>query len=315
MTTRSTGADSVPDAAVASSAVASSAVASSAVQIVACVKWAELRPEIDPLHGSIEDRPRSFGISSSDYAAVETALRVADAWSQTGAECAVTVLTAASKESEESLFGFLAAGVQNVKRIDLVGQRSSAEVAELLAAVLIPSQLNAQLVICGDVSADRGSGSVPAFLAHQLGVQQALGLIELSPTELGSMQAVRRLDGGRRERLLVTSPAVISVEGSVADLRRASLAATLAAKAKQVEVIPQQAESLAEQYRLRPWRPRPRVLAPPTGVDALARILELTGAQGSSTAARTVVLDPQQAADAVLEQLATWGYLDHAPPA
>ncbi|MEX0766882.1 MAG: mycofactocin-associated electron transfer flavoprotein beta subunit [Microthrixaceae bacterium] len=285
------------------------------VQIVACVKWAELRPEIDPLHGTIEDRPRSFGISNSDYAAVETALRVADAWSQSGTECAVTVLTAAPQDSEVSLHGFFAAGVAQVVRLDLVGQRTSAQVAELLAAELSPSQLNAQVVICGDVSADRGSGSVPAFLAHQLGLQQALGLIGLSPTEFGTMQAVRRLDGGRRERLLVASPAVVSVEGSVADLRRASLAATLEAKSRTVEVLPQRPVSPAEQYRLRPWRPRPRVLAPPAGDDALTRILALTGAQGSSTSARTVHVDPEQAAEVVLEQLATWGYLDHVPPA
>ena len=54
------------------------------INLVACVKWAELRPEIDPLHGSVEASQRSSGFSSSDFAAVESALRLAQAWSDQG---------------------------------------------------------------------------------------------------------------------------------------------------------------------------------------------------------------------------------------
>ncbi|MEI7885758.1 MAG: mycofactocin-associated electron transfer flavoprotein beta subunit [Actinomycetes bacterium] len=285
------------------------------MNIVACVKWAELRPEIDPLHGSVEIRPRSSGISSSDFAAVESALRIAEAWAQAGTPSSVTVLCAATADAEESLYEFFAAGVSRVVRLDLAEQRSSAEVAELLAAELRPLALDAQLVICGDVSADRGSGSVPAFLAHELGSAQALGLIELKPTQPRHLEATRRLDGGRRERLIVTTPAVVSVEGSVADLRRSSLAATLDAKNKTIEVRSSQPIAAAEIYRLRPWRPRSRVLPPPVGEDALSRIVELTGAQTHSSASRTLVLDPEQAAEAVLTQLVAWGYLEQTPPA
>ena len=285
------------------------------INLVACVKWAELRPEIDPLHGSVEASQRSSGFSSSDFAAVESALRLAQAWSDHGQACGVTVLCAGPEDAEDSLRDFFAVGATRVVRLDLAEQRSSAQVAELLASALVPSQLNAQFVICGDVSSDRGSGSVPAYLAHHLGMQQALGLIGLESTDPGSLHATRRLDGGRRERLLLTTEAVISVEGSVATLRRSSLAATLAAKQKTVELRKQQIDWPTEVNRLRPWRPRARVLAPPEGDDALSRILELTGAQSGSTAARTLKLDPEQAAEAVLEQLAAWGYLDDSPPA
>ena len=283
------------------------------INVVACVKWAELRPEIDPLHGSVGDQPRGSGISNSDLAAIESALVISQAWSQAGADSSVTVLCAGPEAADDTLQELLAVGVKQVVRLAVKEQRSSAQVAELLASALVSEQLDAQLVICGDVSADRGSGSVPAFLAHHLGAVQALGLIGLEPTGLGCVTATRRLDGGRRERLLVTAPAVISVEGSVADLRRASLVATLATKSKKIEVRSLQTDVAAEVTRLRPWRPRPRVLAPPTGEDALSRILALTGAQASPTSSRTLVLDPEQAADAVLQQLAAWGYLSDAP--
>ena len=94
-------------------------------------------------------------------------------------------------------------------------------------------------MVCGDVSADRGSGSVPAFVAAELGVAQALGLVERRPaTATAARRVTRRLDGGRREVLAVTAPAVLSVEGAVARLRRASLPAELAARTAPIEVVP-----------------------------------------------------------------------------
>ena len=49
--------------------------------VVVCVKWAELRAEIDPLHGTVRSVNHGHGISEADLAAVETALRVAEQWS------------------------------------------------------------------------------------------------------------------------------------------------------------------------------------------------------------------------------------------
>ena len=285
--------------------------------IAVCVKWTDLRPEIDPLHGTVETRSHGSGISESDLAAVEVALGTASIWSAAASEdgadaVPVVVVCAGPVQAEESLRELFAVGVSRVVRLDMAEQAPSAEVAASLAAVLSSDELGADLVVCGDVSSDRGSGSVPAFLAHELGAAQALGLIAVTAGATGELAALRRLDGGRRERLAVTTPAVVSVEGSVAQLRRASLAATLAAKQAKVEVSSTRTPAPVDTVRLRPWRPRPRVLAPPTGASALDRIVQLTGAFVDRTPPRTLVLDPDAAADAVLEQLAAWGYLDDA---
>jgi hypothetical protein len=92
------------------------------------------------------------------------------------------------------------------------------------------------LVVCGDHSADRGTGSTPAFLAGLLGAAQALGLVQLSTVE-GELRALRRLDGGRRERLVVPLPAVCSVEPTGVRLRRAALPAVLAAATAPIPVV------------------------------------------------------------------------------
>ena len=126
------------------------------------------------------------------------------------------------------------------------------------------------------------------------------------------LRVVRRLDGGRRERLTVRSPAVISVEGAVADLRRAPLAAVLRTRDAPVEVRRIRSQHRADRPRLRPWRPRARVVPPPQGDTALDRIVELTGALVERTPPVAVELPPGAAARAILEQLRTWGYLDEA---
>ncbi|MFM7068057.1 MAG: putative mycofactocin-associated electron transfer flavoprotein, partial [Actinomycetes bacterium] len=170
--------------------------------------------------------------------------------------------------------------------------------------------LDASLVVCGDYSADRGSGSVPAYLAHHLGAQQALGLVEITGAESGTVHGVRRLDGGRREQLVARGPAVVSVEGSVATLRRAPLAATLSAQSAPIEVVAGRPDPHVEPPRTEPWRPRPRHLPAPQGVAAFDRVVELTGANVERTPPRTVELPPGEAARVVLEQLRSWGYLD-----
>lgn len=272
--------------------------------VAACVKWADLRPEVDPVHGTVRSTGRSDGFSEADRAAVEVALDLADQWG-----AAVAVVCAGPESAESGLRELQAAGVDRVVRVDLPSGQPSEAVAASLAPVL-SALLAADVVVCGDYSADRGSGSVPAYLAHLLGAEQALGLVGVAPDGPGRVSGVRRLDGGRREDLVATAPAVLSVEGSVATLRRASLAATLGADATQVEVVPGRPDPRAEQPRTEPWRPRARNVPAPAGADALERVVQLTGAHVERTPPRTVELAPADAAQAVLDQLRTWGYLD-----
>jgi electron transfer flavoprotein beta subunit len=120
---------------------------------------------------------------------------------------------------------------------------------------------------------------------------------------------VRRLDGGRREVLSIDPPAVLSVEGAVARLRRATLPAELAARGAAIEVIAGPTGPVEAAAEVRPYRPRPRERPAPEG-EALDRVRRLT-ATGSAPAApaETVVLEPPAAADRILTALRGWGYL------
>jgi electron transfer flavoprotein beta subunit len=270
--------------------------------VAACVKWVDLRPEIDMLTGAVGHDERWFAMSSADEAALECALRLGEA---TGAE--TLVVTMGPQAAEAMLRTALAAGATRAVRVDGSLGADSASVARELAAVA----RDCSIVVCGDYSVDRGSGSVPAFIAHELGVAQALGLIELQdPDDAGGFQAVRRLDGGRRERLAIRGRCVLSVAGGVAALRRAPMAGVLSASRATIEVRVSTVTHVPHQVTVRPYRPRARVLDAPVDTNALDRVRALTGAAVQRTPPRRLTLEPEAAADELLEQLRAWGYVE-----
>ena len=252
--------------------------------VVACVKWVDLRPDIDPLHGAVTPSERGGGFSPADRSAVEVALRLAEAWG-----CRAEIVCAGPPDSERGLRELAASGAGRVVRIDQSAELPSAIVADVIAA-LLGGEIHPRAVVCGDLSYANGSGVVPALLAHHLGFAQALGLIEVTAGAGGAATAVRRLDGARREVLTLSGPTVYSVEGGVAPLRRAPWAAALGpdTSAAAVETRRGRLESHVEPPRTRPWRPRARVFAAPEGDTALDRIVELTGAANDSSPPRSV---------------------------
>ena len=236
-------------------------------------------------------------LSDSDAAALETALQL---------DADVTAVSVGATDVDRGLRAALAAGARRAVRIDAPADLRSDAVARTIARLCG----DASWVICGDASADRGSGSVPAFLAAELGVGQALGLVAAERAGAAALRVVRRLDGGRREILDVRPQAVLSVEGSVARLRRASLPAELAAQQAPIDVVAGPDGPVDRPAAVGPYRPRPREMPLPTG-DAFARIGQLTAtASGAATGrAAAVILDPTAAAARVVDALRSWGYL------
>jgi electron transfer flavoprotein beta subunit len=272
--------------------------------VAVCVKWVDLHPVVDHLHGTVTPSARGGGFSPADRAALEVAIRFAQSW-----DTQVVLVCAGPAEAEQGLLHLGASGADRIVRIDQSPGLPGEIVGEVLAPVLGPADLDAHTVICGDLSYDRGSGAVPALLAHHLQHAQALGLIEVAPGEPGYSRAVRRLDGARRELLEIKGPSVLSVEGSAATLRRAPLHAARQGTTS-VDVRRGRIETHVEPPRMRPWRPRARVLAGPQAPDAFDRIVSLTGALVDHAPPRTLKVDPAEAAQLMLAQLRAWGYLE-----
>lgn len=272
-----------------------------AKSVLVCLKWVSTRTEVHPISGEVTTDHRFSGISPADSSALEWGLMLG-----TALGASVTVATVGPEAAEKTLIDAIACGAGKAVRVATDQEISS----ELTAAALSEIGHGQQVVVCGDYSIDRGSGSVPAFLAHRLQLPQALGLLHLE-TQSGQVIATRRLDQGRRERLALRLPAVISVESGL-ELRRAALSATLSATSATIEVrdLPH-VRDLPEPPRrtaVAPYKPRTRVITAPGG-DAAQRVLELAQIGGQPSAAKVITESPEEAARTAVEHLRLWGYL------
>ena len=286
--------------------------------IVAALKWADVFFDVDPFTGEATADPKARGFSPADEAALELALSLGKALDRS-----VVALTAGGDDAVAGLERSLAVGADRAVLVSLDGlDPDSLSVAGALAWAMESAGLVDPLVVCGDYSADRGSGTVPAALAALTGLPQALGLVSAvlagPPGADGVVERAhdwppshrirvqRRLDGARREELLVSPPAVLSVEGSLARLRRAPLASTLGADRAHLErlVAPPDlfVRPSAGVGEVGPPTPRTKVMAPPAGGEALTRVEQLTGmASTPASPSQALVVSPEEAARHLLD--------------
>ena len=268
--------------------------------VAVLLKRVDLRPAIDPLTGATTADAHG-GLSAADECALELALRQAERTATS-----VLAVSAGGRAADAVLRQAIEAGAGRAVRVDVVAGADSAAVAAVLAAEV----RGCSWVWCGAHSLDRGSGSVPAFVAGHLGAAQALGVASVESDPSGSLVVERRLDGGRREVLRVRAPAVISVEAGVAPLRRAALASAIAANAATIE---HRAASAPDPLpsRRRAYRPRARVLlGPEPTLSARERAAALAGVDAPRRTARVVRAGSEEAVDELLSFLVARGYLD-----
>ncbi|GAA5158749.1 MULTISPECIES: mycofactocin-associated electron transfer flavoprotein beta subunit [Amycolatopsis] len=273
--------------------------------VVAALRWSDQRATVDPLTGEVRTDPRTSGASAADRVALEHALRIAEAFD--GRCLAVTV---GPREADEVLREALAVGAHEVIRVEALAETITEDGSETARLLLDGLPDRPDVVVCGDHSADRGTGSTPAFLAQRLGACQALGLVEL--TVAGEeLRGVRRLDGGRRERLVFGPPAVCSVEPADLGLRRASLPATIAARRAEIPVARPGSLRYLRAGGTRAYSPRPRALPVPREAAPHQRLLALTGALVERTPPQLVrPATPEEAARELLDYLRRHGYAE-----
>jgi electron transfer flavoprotein beta subunit len=301
--------------------------------VVACLRHSDPRPEVDPLTGAVRRSGHGAGPAPAELAALELALRLAGTW-----HGQALAIVAGPPAADETLRDALAAGAA-VLRVDwpepeyLAGLAADerALAAALAAAIrtisagastsagpsgptgpasAIPTLGRLGLVLCGDRSADRGTGALPAFLAHELGVAQALGLVSLDAAG-ETLTGERRLPGGRRERLAISAPAVCSVEAAGVRLRRAPLEAVLASRRAVIPVAgaPGRTTLRVRAGAARPYLPRPHEVPPAPEGSARERLSALSGVLVTRDPPALIgPASPAEAARVLLDYLRRAGY-------
>ena len=188
--------------------------------------------EIDPLTGAINQARLVYITNPPDAGALELALR----WRETNPDVWVHVVTYGPGRANQILREALAVGVDSVTRISQTMESSPKRTVQALALVLRP--LNPDIVLCGSRSADMGTGLVPGMLAEYLGLAQATGVTQATfVPNSNQLEVERKLERGRRQRLLINLPALIAVETGIAELRYASFPGHLAAQQATIPVV------------------------------------------------------------------------------
>jgi electron transfer flavoprotein beta subunit len=263
---------------------------------------------VDPLSGEVGVDWRRSDLTAADQAALELALQAGETWG-----VRVLAVAAGPPEIDGVLRQARALGASVLRVVWTEDPwADGAALAQALAAA-IRDQADPVFVLCGDRSPLRGTGEVPALLAAELGTAPALGLVSVSfESGARSVVAERRLDGGWRERLRVTAPAVCSVEAAGVRLRRAPLTAALSVLDAPIPVVvPPAVPAAPARPRLgppRPYRPPTKVVAPPRGATR-DRLLALTGVLAAQDPPRLVgPVDSATAAGELLDYLERHGY-------
>ena len=159
------------------------------------------------LHAPPPDPNGARGLGRDDAFALAQALALVAG----GGSHRVTALLGGAAAEASPLGRALSAGADRAVRLagdDLVNADFHT-LGQMLAAAI--KRLGADLVLTGARSDDEGLGAVPASTARQLGFVYVSGIEELvASEEEGAVEIVVR-GGGRKRRLRVTLPAVLSV--------------------------------------------------------------------------------------------------------
>ena len=234
-----------------------------------------------------------YRVNPHDEAALELALRLKDEYEDT----TVTLLTLGPMIAGDEIRRCMAAGADDLYQINVNGhppsESDSLEAdplnqadpwvkSDLMARAV--KELKGDLVLCGKVSLDKGSGQVGALLAHRLDLPFVSAITDLSITDLstdetgGTLQVQRSAGRGVREIIECRLPAVFSVDLGP-DLRLPKFTQRQWAEAYAPRQLDYGADVDAPKivctHRFQP-SPRPKIVpAPDSRLHAYERIMQL----------------------------------------
>ncbi|MCF8046677.1 MAG: electron transfer flavoprotein subunit beta/FixA family protein [Desulfarculaceae bacterium] len=196
------------------------------MRILACIKQVWEPESLFSLQGA-ELRPRPplrRKISSYDELALEEALRLKDRLPQVR----VTALSVGPASVVDALRRALGMGADQA--VHILAPEQPPRPATLAAWIAAwASEQKFDLILTGVMSEDAMQGAVGPMLAARLRVPSVTSVVSLN-IEGGAMTAEREMEGGRRQRLAVQLPALITIQSGPNQPRYPTLSNLLRAK-------------------------------------------------------------------------------------
>jgi len=203
------------------------------MKILVCLKQVphqDARLDVSSDGTWIQEDNIKFEINSYDTYALEEALRIKDA-----GEAEVAVVSIGPDRVTQALRTALGMGADravHVKDAEIDGS-DSLGIAKVLAAVA--KEVSPDLVLMGLMADDGNFAAVGPMLAELMGVPSGTGAVKCELAD-GKITIERELEGGALEVVELPTPAVVTVQTGLNQVRYASLKGIMAAKKKPLDV-------------------------------------------------------------------------------
>lgn len=202
------------------------------MKIVVAIRQVPERGErlhLQAAQNAIEEDGLAFAFNEADAYALEHALALRTA---VGGE--VIAVSVGPERATHILRDALAKGADRAMLLAASGDLDALAVARVLAAVV--RRENADLLLAGLQSEDRGYGQTPVLAAGLLGVPHATLALAIAATDEG-VQVTRELEEGWRQTVMLPLPAVVAVQAGGIALSYASLLGIKRARTKELRVL------------------------------------------------------------------------------
>ena len=208
------------------------------MKIAVCIKQVVTRDwplRIDESAAWVRDADASFEMNEPDAYALEEGLRLKE---RHGGE--VVVCSAGPARVGQVIREALARGADRAIHVesDALATADAGVVAEALASALREESFD--LVLTGLQSDDQGFGETGVILAERLGLPHATIIMEIAADGdgTGGIRVKRELEGGWFQWVSLPTPALLTIQSGINQLRYATLRGIMAAKRKEVRTVP-----------------------------------------------------------------------------
>jgi electron transfer flavoprotein beta subunit len=202
---------------------------------------------IDEARMWVREGDASWELNEPDAYALEEALRLRE---RHGGD--VTAVSAGPARVTQVLREALARGADRAVHVDgahLATADASTVAAALAAGIRAVDEPPPDLVLTGLQSDDHGFGQVGVILAERLGIPHATIVMETHVAD-GRVRVKRELEGGWFQWVTMPLPALLTIQSGINQLRYATLKGIMAAKKKELRVVPAPAPPAAVQQVL-----------------------------------------------------------------
>ena len=204
------------------------------MKIAVCIKQVptrEWQPRLNDTKTWIREQEASYEMNEPDAYALEEGLRLRE---KHGGE--VVVCSAGPTRVQQVIREALARGADRALHVEDDALGAADAVTAATALVPAMKEEGFDLILTGLQSDDQGHAQFGPVLAEKLGVPHSTIIMEVQVDGAG-MKVKRELEGGWFQYVTMPTPALLTIQSGINQLRYATLKGIMAAKKKEIKKV------------------------------------------------------------------------------